>query len=139
MADRLAEFEVRYTKGRRRVVHALTGASGPMSAAELHRGLGRRVPLSSLYRTLSVLGEAGVLERFHDPDGFTNYELAEWLSGHHHHLVCVECGLTEDLELSPALERSLGVIVKAAATKRGFEIAGHRLDLEARCEACRIA
>ena len=55
---RLAEAEVRYTKGRRMVIDALAEADGPRSAAELSETIGDTVPLSSLYRSLAVLEEA---------------------------------------------------------------------------------
>ncbi|MCI0543263.1 MAG: transcriptional repressor, partial [Actinobacteria bacterium] len=84
IADRLAEREVRYTRGRRTLITALSKADGPRSAAELQGDLD--IPLSSIYRSLAVLEEAGVLDPHFGQRGVTRYELAEWLRGHHHHL-----------------------------------------------------
>ncbi len=102
---RLAEHEIRYTSGRKAVVTAMVRLAGPESAADLHRRMD--VPLSSLYRNLTVLDEAGVLVKHHDADGLARFELAEWLSGHHHHVVCINCGAVEDVELSERNEKEL--------------------------------
>lgn len=132
----LADSGIRFTRGRRLVVEALEQAPGPRSAAELHDRLGGAVPLSSLYRSLGVLEDAGVLERIHDPNGLARYELAEWLSGHHHHLVCVECGTARDIELGEGLERSVARLARTLAGELDFRVSGHRLELEGMCETC---
>ena len=93
--ERLREAGVRYTAARRAVVTALSAADGPRSAAELHRDIDA-VPLSSFYRTLTVLEDAEVLAPHHGARGLTRYELAEWIGGHHHHLVCTNCGCRRD-------------------------------------------
>ncbi len=133
---RLAADEVRYTRGRRMVVAALRDADGPRSAAELHDELAHRVPLSSLYRSLSVMADAGVLSTHHAGGGVTRYELAEWLVGHHHHLVCVECGAVDDVELSDEMEATLERLVTHAATEGGYRARGHALEIDGLCSAC---
>lgn len=130
----LADREVRYTSGRRSVITTLVRLDGPESAAELHRRMS--VPLSSLYRSLTVLDEAGVLERHHDADGLARFELAEWLTGHHHHLVCVICGVVEDFELNAAAEQTLDSLATTAAAGAGYEVTGHNLEVEGLCGSC---
>ncbi len=137
VGQRLAGAGVRYTKGRRLVVRALGRAGGPRSAAELHERLRPGVPLSSLYRTLTVLAEAGVLARSHDGNGVALFELAEWLRGHHHHLVCVECGRVEDVDVGDEHERTLTGVVLAVAAAGDLELTGHRIDIEGVCGECR--
>lgn len=134
--NRLSEHDVRYTPGRRRVVAVLAEADGPRSAAELHEDLGRSIPVSSLYRSLAVMSEAGVLALHHGSKGLTRYELAEWLTGHHHHLVCLDCGAVDDVELSDDLETVLETVVVGVAGRGGFTAQGHALEIEGRCEAC---
>ena len=107
-----------------------------MSAAELYDRAGA-VPLSSVYRTLTVLDAAGVIERTHDADGVARYELAEWLSGHHHHLVCIDCGSTLDFDADESSELKLKAIADEVGLAAGFEVTGHRLDVEGRCDRCR--
>lgn len=131
----LADRDIRYTKGRQSVVTALVRLDGPESAADLHRRM--NVPLSSLYRSLTVLDEAGVLEKHHDAGGLARFELAEWLTGHHHHLVCVDCGTVEDVELDRTSEEALERLAVQAARAAGYHQTGHNLEVEGLCQSCR--
>lgn len=133
--NHLAGHSVRYTRGRQRVVAALARVDGPRSAAELHHQIDGTVPLSSLYRSLVVLSEAGVLSPHHGTKGLTRYELAEWLMGHHHHLVCIDCGAVDDIQLPPDLETTLERLVSTVAADR-FVATGHALEIDGRCAAC---
>ena len=133
---RLAESEVRFTKGRRAVVQALAEADGPRSAAELSEVIGKALPVSSLYRTLAVLEEAGVLAPHFSSPGLTRYELAEWLSGHHHHLVCIDCGLVEDLAVDDTTEEQIRALVSTVAESVSFIDTNHALEIEGRCARC---
>ncbi len=133
---RLYEHDVRYTKGRQAVVAALAQASGPMSAAELSEELGSDVPLSSIYRTLSVLEDAGVVEHHLGAKGLTRFELAEWLTGHHHHLVCVECGSVEDVDIPAPQEESVRNLISEIAALASFHATDHALEIEGRCARC---
>lgn len=133
---RLIEHDVRLTRGRRAVVETMAAASGPMSAAELSDELGTEVPLSSLYRTLGILEEAGVAVHHLGAKGLTRYELAEWLTGHHHHLVCVDCGSVADVEIPEDKERSVRELVSAIAAQARFSPTDHALEIEGRCAAC---
>lgn len=132
----LLDERIRFTRGRRAVVRALTGAEGPMSAAELHEALHRNVPLSSLYRSLNVLEEAGVLAPHHSTRGLIRYELAEWLTGHHHHLVCVDCGAVDDIRLTGDQEGALEALVGQVTAAAGFQGSGHVLEIDGRCPRC---
>ncbi len=132
----LGEKDVRYTSGRRRVVRALHKSEGPQAASDLHRTLRSSVPLSSLYRSLSVLDANGVLQKHHDAAGLARFELAEWLTGHHHHLVCVDCNQVVDIELDAASERALAVLAESAGRERGYVIVDHALEIEGTCARC---
>lgn len=134
--SRLDEVDVRYTAGRARVVRLIEAAGGPRSAAELHAIVRPDVPLSSLYRTLTVLSDAAVVDKSHGPDGSALYELAEWLRGHHHHLVCLECGSVEDVDVGSDDERLLGALADRVARSQGFVAKGHRIDVEGVCRKC---
>jgi Fur family ferric uptake transcriptional regulator len=134
---RLNDRDVRYTRGRRKVVAALHEADGPMSAAELHDKVSVDVPLSSLYRTLAVLEAAEVVMPHFGTRGITRYELAEWLTGHHHHLVCVVCGTVDDIDVPPRYEEAVRVLVDKIAGVGSFSPSGHVLEIEGRCSKCR--
>lgn len=115
---------------------ALTRCRGPVSAAEIRDHLDGAVPLSSIYRTLTVLADAGVASPHHGRDGVTRYELAEPLQGHHHHLVCVECGRIDDVEFGKEAERSVKGVIAAIAREHAFQVTDHSLEIEGRCERC---
>jgi Fur family ferric uptake transcriptional regulator len=133
---RLLDNDVRFTKGRRAVVDAMAAAPGPMSAAELSDLLGAEIPLSSLYRTLAILENAGVAVHHLAAKGLTRYELAEWLTGHHHHLVCVVCGSVSDVEIPEGEEESLRSLVSRIARTGDFTPTDHALEIEGRCAEC---
>jgi Fe2+ or Zn2+ uptake regulation protein len=137
VARRLGERDARYTTGRQMVVQALAASDGPRSAAELHEEIGAAVPLSSLYRSLSVLEGAGVVEPHFGVRGITRYELAEWISGHHHHLVCTECGSVEDIDVARGLEAKVRALVDEIAAGVSFLAVDHTLEIEGRCGRCR--
>lgn len=133
--QRLDEKAIRYTGGRRQVVNALAGADGPRSTAELHLDLDQAVPLSSLYRSLAVLEEAGIVTPHFSSQG-TRYELAEWLMGHHHHLVCLNCGMVEDIEVTDSIENELLAIVSNVGSRSKFTPTDHSLEIEGVCASC---
>lgn len=131
---RLLDHASRYTRGRRAVVSALAEADGPRSAAELHEQIGPTVPLSSLYRSLTILEAAGVVTPHYG--SITRYELAEWLAGHHHHLVCLVCGAVEDVDIPSDREAEVRGLVDAIAAEVQFSASGHALEIEGRCGRC---
>ena len=133
---RLRDRDIRYTAGRRAVIGALSKADGPRSAAELHHEIGNEVPLSSLYRTLTTLEEAGVLAPHFGTRGITRYELAEWLQGHHHHLICLDCGTVEDIDIPQPFEAQVRDLVDEIARQAGFSPTDHMLEIEGRCDRC---
>ena len=133
---RLGERDVRYTRGRRTVVSTLAGSDGPLSASELHGEIDGSLPLSSIYRSLSVLEEAGVLAPHHGTKGITRYELAEWLRGHHHHLVCLECGAVEDVMVTDRHESKVDEVVSEISSRASFTPFNHALEIEGRCSRC---
>lgn len=136
-AARLAAVDQRYTAARRRVVAVLERHRRPLSAAEI-RERDRSLAQSSLYRNLAVLEQAGVVHRVAGGDGLARYELAEDLTGHHHHhLVCSACGLVADVPSSPRLEKALDQAARLAAEETGFAVTDHRIDLEGLCPDCR--
>ncbi len=136
VGERLGARRVRFTDTRRATVRVLARAGGPRTASELHDTLRDRVPLSSLYRTLTVLEDAGVLDRSHDAQGVARYEPAEWLLGHHHHLVCVECGAVKDIQIAPQVETEVSRLVERIATEAGYTATGHKIEVEGICRSC---
>lgn len=137
IANRLQERDIRLTTGRRTIVRSLGLADGPRSASDLYESIGDSVPLSSIYRTLAVLEDAGVVSPHYSTKGITRYELAEWLMGHHHHIVCVECGQVEDIEIDDEIEAELESLVARIGNEVSFSPQDHALEIEGRCSRCK--
>jgi Fe2+ or Zn2+ uptake regulation protein len=133
-ADRLDDLGQKYTTGRRTLVDVLTGLRGPVTIDAIRQE--RDLPLSSVYRNLVVLEEAGIVRRVNGVDEAPRFELAEDLTEHHHHLVCTSCGKVEDFVVPPGLERALNRAVHRAAEQKRFHTSGHQLDLVGLCADC---
>ena len=123
------------TPVRARLLDVLGTADRPLTITEI-LGDQRDLAQSSVYRNLVVLEQAGIVHRVVTHDEFARFELAEDLTGHHHHLVCSNCGRVDDLPASDSIEKSVAAAVAEAATKVGFTTEHHRLDLVGRCAAC---
>lgn len=138
-ARRLAALEQRYNANRRALVEAVASAGRPVTVPEIltHAGF---VPQSSAYRNISVLCEAGVVRRIPGADDHGRFELAEDLSGHHHHhLVCTSCGRVTDIAAFPRLEQVLAEAARLASSATGYEVDDHRIELGGRCPQCQDA
>jgi Fur family transcriptional regulator, ferric uptake regulator len=132
---RLRRGGQRYTGQRRRLVEILAGAGHPLAIADILRGH-PDLALSSVYRNLVDLEQAGLVRRVLADDEHGRYELAEALTGHHHHLICQGCGRVRDLPLPAAFERALDRTLDREARHAGFAEVGHRLDLIGLCADC---
>ncbi len=133
---RLRARAQRYTSQRAALVRILRSSGQPMAIHEILGSGGRRLSQSSVYRNLVVLEQAGVVRRLAAGTGFARYELAEDLTAHHHHLICTSCGAVEDLPASAGLERTVQQATASLASKRGFRIRAHRVDMLGLCRRC---
>jgi Fur family transcriptional regulator, ferric uptake regulator len=129
----LADAGLRTTRQRAIVLAELAGERDDVTAQELHerlRARGERLGLATVYRTLRLLAEAGVVDALSHHAGELCYR---WCGeGHHHHLLCSECHRVVELvdcELDPWLERLAG--------EHGFVTTGHRLEVSGLCADCR--
>lgn len=135
VAERLAQRDHRYTRGRRTIVDALSRTRGPVTLPDL-LAAAPALALSSTYRNLAVLEEAGVVRRLVHGGEHAHYELAEDLLGHHHHLICTRCGTVTDVILDGRLERSLDAAFERVADDAGFTPERHAIDLYGSCADC---
>lgn len=126
----------RYTAARRRLVEVLARAGRPLNIPQvLEQAPG--LAQSSTYRNLTVLEQAGVVERIITADDRARFELAEDLTDeHHHHLICSACGDVADFTVPTAVETALARALRQVSRTRGFTPAHHRLDLVGVCAAC---
>ena len=136
VAARLRHAGQRYTARRQLLVAALARAGRPMTTSELVAAE-PRLPQSTTYRNLALLEQAGVVHRVIGGDEYARFELAEELTGrHHHHLVCISCGAVEDFEAPRRVEKGLAEVVSELTTGTGFRAQSHRLDLLGTCARC---
>jgi Fe2+ or Zn2+ uptake regulation protein len=135
VAEQLKARQQRYTALRRRLVEALGGAHDPLTINDLQRSA-KGVPLSSLYRNLTILEECAVVSRIMTSNGSAVFELSESLSEHHHHLVCARCGLVRDVVVPESIETGLDKQLVKLARKEGFTFQHHQLDVIGLCGKC---
>lgn len=132
--SRLSAAGQRYTGARRRLVEILVGTGHPVAIPEIMRRRG--LAQSSVYRNLVDLERAGVVRRIATEEEHGRYELAEDLTGHHHHLMCSSCGRVRDLDVPDDLERAIERALDRLAAAAGFAEVDHRLDVIGLCEDC---
>lgn len=138
VAQRLANGDQRYTQSRRRLVEALAGSGRPVTLPDII-ALDSDLPQSSVYRNLDVLESCGVVRRISAGTEHTYFELTEALLGHHHHLICVDCGTITDVHLDDDLEARVDAGLAHAAKAVGFTPLHHSLDLHGRCADCPLS
>jgi Fe2+ or Zn2+ uptake regulation protein len=135
VAERLQQARQRYTSARRNLVDLLLDLGRPVTIPELVDG-GARQAQSSLYRNLAVFEQYGIVRRLVAVHDVARYELDEELMGHHHHLVCSQCGRIDDVTLPPDFETSLEDGADEVGTAMGYALDGHRLELVGLCGTC---
>jgi Fe2+ or Zn2+ uptake regulation protein len=118
------------------MIGLLVSAGHPVSIGEIADRL-PAVPRSSAYRHLTDLEAAGIVRRVAAGDEFTRFELAEDLTGHHHHLLCLNCGKVIDVTLPAGLEHDVTSAIGQLTGPEGFEAHRHRLDILGVCAGCR--
>ncbi|WP_409494848.1 Fur family transcriptional regulator [Amycolatopsis sp. cmx-11-12] len=119
----------RSTKQRAAVVDLLKEIDDFRSAQELHDELRKRgdgIGLTTVYRTLQSLSEAGEIDVLRTDTGEAIYRRCS--SHHHHHLVCRLCGSTVEVE-GPAVERWAEKI----ASEHGFSDISHTVEIVGTC------
>jgi len=124
---------VRPTRQRTAVSSVLAELTDFRSAQDIHDVLRRRgeaVGLTTVYRTLQVLADAGEVDVLRTDDGESVYRQCS--AGHHHHLVCRTCGRTVEVA-GPAVERW----AEKVAAEHGFTDVRHTLEVFGTCADCR--
>lgn len=96
--------------------------------ASLHRH-GDKIGLATVYRTLQAMVDEDLVDALRTDEGEQVYRRCS--TGHHHHLVCRDCGRTVEIE-GPAVERWTAAI----SAEHGFTDVAHTLELFGRCGPC---
>lgn len=123
----------RSTKQRAAVAAALDEVDEFRSAQDLHDVLKHRgdsVGLTTVYRTLQSLADAGEVDVLRTTDGEAVYRRCS-TGDHHHHLVCRICGKAVEVE-GPAVEQW----AEAVASQHGYVNVAHTVEIFGTCAAC---
>ena len=118
----------RMTAPRRDIISLLGQKQEGFSAEEVCEevpGVGR----ATVYRTIKLLLDAGVVCKLALPDGAPKYSLSR--IGHHHHTVCVKCGTVGDFR-GATIER----LLRTLGAEINGEIVGHRIEFYITCRSC---
>lgn len=126
----LSERGFRETDARRAIVDTVLNKDGQFTARQLHDGLRRwGVGRATVFRTLDLLVELGVLNRLHIDGRCSAYIVCA--DQHHHHLVCERCGAVQEIS-DARVERA----VRAMAVESGFRAREHHLEIVGICKSC---
>src|SRR5689334_12510174 len=103
LREKFRERQYKLTSQRQIVLQAfLEHQQEHLSAEEVHNLLRQQsaeIGLATVYRTLELLSELGVLQKMDFGDGRSRYEINETNTPHHHHhLICVACGKVKEFE-----------------------------------------
>lgn len=123
---------MRVTKQRQAISELLAERSEFASAQTLHeelRARGHAIGLTTVYRNLAVLADAGEIDVLTQEDGETLYRRCS--QEHHHHLVCRSCGATQEIA-----GESVEVWADQVAAEYGFTSVDHTVELIGLCAAC---
>jgi Fur family transcriptional regulator, ferric uptake regulator len=134
LEQRLRDREVRSTRQRLAVLEELAREPNDATATQLWRRMRARrnqgIGLATVYRTLSLLEERGIIDSLSHHAGERCFRLCG--DEHHHHLVCEKCHRVVELE-----HCDLGRWVDEAAQRHGFTANEHSMEIAGLCADCR--
>jgi len=123
----------RVTPQRSLLLRIIQGSSGHLDADEIYRRAREsdpRISLSTVYRTVGLLKELGLVEELHFDEEHHHYEMAA--DKIHHHLVCTRCGQIVEFE-SALLDELWGGLER----EHGFSVERVQIDVVGSCRECR--
>lgn len=116
---------LRMTGQRRTIAEVLEGSEDHPDVEELYARASAQDPnisIATVYRTVKLFEEAGILEKLEFGDGRARYEDAE--REHHDHLIDLSSG-----EVIEFVDAEIEALQEKIAAKLGYELRGHRLEL----------
>lgn len=133
LTRRLRRHSRKLTGPRQAILNVLHQSRRPVSSQEVFAALPKGdCDLATVYRSMRMLEEAGVVSRIDLGDGVARYDLVrEGYKGHHHHLICTRC--SEVVKIGECCTRELE---EGVARRHGFRSVTHRLDFFGICPAC---
>ena len=134
LRDYLRYKGLKVTHQREEIAQTFLDSTRHLSAEEQHRQIQKihpEVGLSTIYRTLKLLVEAGLASQREFGDGITRYEPVAG-GRHHDHLICVNCGAIIEFQ-----NQKIEELQKEVAENKNFTVLQHKLELYGYCEKCR--
>ena len=128
LLDRLGDQGLRMTGPRRAIVEALVRRHDAFTADDLLTEL-PAVGRATVFRTIRLLVESGLVCKLSQIDGRPLYSLAH--AGHHHHAVCQGCGAVIDI-----YRCGVDNLLENIELATGSRVIGHRLEVFVMCPAC---
>ena len=119
------EKGMRMTEQRRVIARVLAGSEDHPDVEEIHRRateIDANISIATVYRTMRLFEEAGVVERHEFQDGRARYE--EATESHHDHLINLRTG-----EVIEFVNEEIEALQKRIAEQHGFKLVDHRLEL----------
>src|SRR5688500_2676679 len=116
---------MRMTEPRRGVARPLSSASDAADVPELHRrahAVDPHISIATVYRTVRLFEEAGIIDRLDFRDGRSRYE--EHTDAHHDHLIDMKSGKVVEF-----VDDEIEALQVAIARKLGYKLVDHRLEL----------
>ena len=120
-----ADRGMRMTEQRRVIARVLSSAEDHPDVEELYRrasAIDPHISIATVYRTVKLFEEAGLLERHEFGDGRARYEDAE--RDHHDHLIDITTG-----EVIEFVDEEIEALQEKIAQRLGYRLKGHRLEL----------
>lgn len=130
--ERLRSRGLRWTSQRRLLLEVLSEIEGHVTGAELVercRSIDPGTTPSTVYRTLDMLEEIGLVRHGHGADGREEYHVRPAME--HGHLYCSGCGCTIEI---PAEE--LAAIAEILRARHAFAVDGSHITIVGRCSGC---
>lgn len=133
LVERLKKGGYRITPQRQEIINCFGSGGKHYSAEEIHQEIKNKFPnvsLDTVYRNLNTMRELGIIEALNFEDGKCRYELAGENS-HHHHLICIRCGMSEELDFCP-----LKFLDSSLLRDKKFTVERHSFELYGYCSSC---
>lgn len=133
MLDRLKNEGYKITPQRQEIIKCFGAGGQHYSADEIHQKVRRRFPnisLDTVYRNLNTLKALGIISILNFEEGKSRYELAV-RSSHHHHLICLRCGDSEELRFCP-----LKFFDSTLLSEKNFTAERHSFEIFGYCSVC---
>ena len=132
--DYLSRKRLKKTQQRETILDVFLRAKKHLTVEELHNLVKHRDPtigLTTVYRTMKLLCDCNIARANHFEEGRVRYE-QQYNTAHHDHMICLKCGDTIEF-VNDQIER----LQEKMASKYGFQMTHHRMEIFGLCAKCK--